>query len=170
MKCENYNCPYHDCLSPDCRYLNVIKNGGDFGKKHCNKIHLKKQTFMKTTLSIIGIIALFLIIMSGMSNGCSNNQDVLNDLQIKHQTLNQRIDTMQIKLDQIDYLVNQIDVKADTISNRQNRIYKKISYMNKSIDTLKAGQIVIYSQITSGTNSKTVKGNWADGVIDYLIK
>jgi len=125
---------------------------------------------MKTTFTIIGILAIVFVLMSVNSNGCSGNQDVLNDLQIKHKTLNQRIDTMQIKLDQIDYLVNQIDVKADTISNRQNRIYKKISYMNKSIDTLKAGQIVIYSQITSGTNSKTVKGNWADGVIDYLIK
>jgi len=52
MKCEKYNCPYHDCLSPDCRYLNIKKNGGEFGKKHCNKIHLKKQTFMKEITTI----------------------------------------------------------------------------------------------------------------------
>jgi hypothetical protein len=30
-KCEKYGCPYHDCLSDDCRYNEVIKDGGDFG-------------------------------------------------------------------------------------------------------------------------------------------
>ena len=122
---------------------------------------------MKTGIKIISILAVLAVISSMSINGCSGNQDVLNDLQNKHLYLNQRIDTIQVKLNQIEWLVNQVDVKTDTIGNRQIRMFSDIKDINRDIDTLKVGQIIIYDEVTSFATNKETIINWANTLINW---
>lgn len=122
---------------------------------------------MKATLTVIGIISILVVLFSAQ-NGCSNNQDVLNDLEQKHEYLNERIDTIQVKLDQLDWLVNQLNEKTDTIGNRQIKMFSDIKSMGKDIDTLKVGQIIIYDEVTNFQTNKETSLNWAGKLIDWL--
>ncbi len=91
---------------------------------------------------------------------CSGNQDVLNDLKNKHLHLNKRIDTMQVKLDQIEWLANEIDVKVDCVGNRQIKMYGSIQSIESDIDTLKVGQLIIYDEVTNFQTNKETLLNW----------
>ena len=118
------------------------------------------DTTMKTAFKLISIVAIIFVVISMDNMNCSGNQDVLNDLKNKHLHINKRIDTMQVKLDQIEWLANEIDVKVDCVGNRQIKMYGSIQSIESDIDTLKVGQLIIYDEVTNFQTNKETLLNW----------
>ena len=116
---------------------------------------------------IITITALLGIAFIAL-NGCDNNGVSQQEFQEAHTYLNERIDTMQVKLDSVQWLISQLNVKVDTIGERQVRMYDKIIIIERDIDTLKIGQIIIYDEVAGTGNETESKRNWANKLIDWL--
>jgi len=113
---------------------------------------------MKTAFFIV--IAIFAILgLLSTFQGCGG-EITREEFQTTHKYLNERIDTMQVKLDEINFLVTELDQKVLVIGS-------DVKDMKFSIDTLKAGQLIIYQGITNLSQTETQQ-NWAGKLIDWL--
>jgi len=115
---------------------------------------------MKTLFSIIGILALLILVFAFSQNGCSNEIS-RQEFNQKHEYLNKRVDTV---------IVNQLQMqkKIDSIVSAMERIEKNQKNIIYSIDTLKAGQILIYSEVTNFNSQNETKQNWANYLLNFL--
>jgi len=107
------------------------------------------------------IIIIILIAVAGYffftksSNVTTGHFDEVTD------TINQKIDRLEVsqkimqkKLDSIMFVLDNIE------QNQENMMF--------SIDTLKAGQILIYDEVTNFSNTKQTTDNWANNLINFL--
>ncbi len=108
---------------------------------------------MKHILSIIGIITILLMSISFTQKGCTNTV-TQEEFEEKHNYLNNRIDTIQEKLNELNFIVSRIDTN--------------VSSLQADVDTLKAGQIIIYDELTNFTSEPDAEENWANKLIEWL--
>ncbi len=94
-------------------------------------------------------------------NGCSNNSVSRQEFENAHRFLNKRVDTVIVNQ-------RQMKKKIDSIVSAMNRIEKNQKQIIYSIDTLKAGQILIYSEVTNFSGKNETKRNWANYLINFL--
>jgi len=115
---------------------------------------------MKTILSIIGVVAFLLVISASFNQGC-NNPVSRQEFEQAHDYLNKRVDTV---------IVNQQEMqkKIDSIVNAMKRIERNQKNIIYSIDTLKAGQILIYSEVTNFNSQNETKQNWANKLLNFI--
>jgi len=132
---------------------------------HLIKQKTNKSQTMKKALTIGVVLFLALTAIKSCQQTSTVSQQEFEE---KHFKLNQRIDTMQVKLDQIQWLVDVIDTKVDSIAIIQNQHSKDLIIIKKGIDTLKTGQVIIYGEIINSQSSQNSKKNWADKLIDFL--
>jgi hypothetical protein len=109
---------------------------------------------MKTFFSIIGVGAVLFFALLVYAGGCENNGVTREEFQRSHNYLNQRIDTVQIKLNEIEFLANRIDVRTEIMDG-------DIKSIKGSIDTLKLGQNILYNAVTNEQG----RGNWANQLL-----
>jgi len=122
---------------------------------------------MKSFLTIFGFIAVIYVVVSASGSGCESG--VSNEeFQRKHHYLNQRIDTLNTKLDQVQWLVNEVSYKADTIATHVISTGKDVKIIKYQIDTLRAGQLIIYDELTNFNSRAETEYNFFDAVIDWI--
>jgi hypothetical protein len=116
---------------------------------------------MKTIFSILKFGFVGMLILTGLKS-CNNLDYVSKNQFIKaHAYLNKRVDTVIANQKQMQH-------KIDSIVNILNRLEKNQQYITYSIDTLKAGQVLIYSVVTDYRNNNEVKENWARKLLNWL--
>lgn len=121
-------------------------------------------------IKTIGIVVIALFAITFYLQGCDDGGVDYNTFQNAHDTLNAKVDKLAdnqkvIQQNQqiMKYKLDSIMVVLSTMEGNQNS-------MMYDIDTLKAGQILIYSEIISDpsiTPSQS-RGNWATRLINYL--
>jgi len=116
---------------------------------------------MKTFLSTIGILSILVILFSAQ-NGCSNNQDVLDDLTNRHNYLNRRVDTV------IDNQKVMYDKMVEIIE-QSDRLEQNQILILADIDTIKAGQIVIYNEVTNFATKEETNLSF-NGILKNFVK
>ena len=114
---------------------------------------------MKTILSTIGLIA---ILLMGYLVGCNGDDYVTKpEFRKAHWYLNKRVDTVIANQ-------NEMKRKIDSIVDAMRRLEARQEYIAYSVDTLKAGQILIYSTVTDYQTNQEVKANWAKKVLNWI--
>lgn len=117
---------------------------------------------MKKLWTYISIGAVILVVISFTSLKSCNQNSVSQELfEQTHTQLNKRIDTLNYKLDSVQSLVSKLNLTTTDIQTR-------VIVIEKNIDTLKVGQIIIYDELTNFTTKAETKGNWANTIINWL--
>ena len=116
---------------------------------------------MKNIIIILGLSLLGVFSLS-ILKGCSE-PDTVSPYEFYRTT-----DTIRSDLNQVKQNQKVMQLKIDSIMQTLDVVQHNQINMLYQLDTLKAGQILIYSEMTAEPDLQKVKGNWADGLINYL--
>ena len=107
---------------------------------------------MKNLKYILIIVTIIFLGAVGYSIYKDNQAVTHKEFKQAHLFLNTRIDTINIKLDNIKVLTDSIKIQLNKIECNQDSIKEQLFMVNQNHDSLKAGQIIIYRQITQKSN------------------